>query len=74
MVEMVMVLVGLWLVIVFASFCVWILEMGKDCEDWRKNVTAEDLEELGRLFEKEGSFVGYNDTGEKFLVGYSKDN
>ena len=73
MIEMIMVLMGLLLVIVFASFCVWVLEMGKRHDDWRKNVTAEDLRELSRLFEEEGSFVGYNENGEKFLVGYSKE-
>jgi len=51
MVEMVMMLFGLWFVIVFASVCVWILDMGSECENWQKNVTADDLRELGRLFD-----------------------
>ena len=74
MVEMVMMLFGLWFVIVFASVCVWILDIGSECENWQKNVTADDLRELSRLFDRESSFVAYNDKGEKFFVGYQKDN
>jgi hypothetical protein len=49
MVEMVMMLFGLWFVIVFASICVWILDMGSECENWQKNVTVDDLRELDRV-------------------------
>ncbi len=47
---MVMILFGLWCVIVFASICVWIFDMGSD-DNWQNNVTADDLRELGRLFD-----------------------
>ena len=46
---MVMILFGLWCVIVFASVCVWILDMGSECENWQKNVTVDDLRELDRV-------------------------
>jgi hypothetical protein len=49
MVEMVMMLFGLWFVIVFGSICVWILDMGSECENWQKNVTVDDLRELDRV-------------------------
>lgn len=49
MIEMVMMLFGLWFVIVFASVCVWILDMGSEYENWQKNVTVDDLRELDRV-------------------------
>ena len=62
-------LVGL---IVFAS---WIVELVYNLYDnnWPKRVTAQDIEDLKTLFETDGAFVGYNEKGEKFLVGYYKD-
>ena len=49
MVEMVMMIVGLWLTIIFASFCVWIMDMGSEYENWQKNVTIDDLRELDKV-------------------------
>lgn len=62
-------LVGL---IVFAS---WVVELVYNAYDnnWRSRVTAHDIENLKTLFETDGAFVGFNEQGEKFLVGYNKD-
>lgn len=49
MLEIMGVLIGLWLTIVFASFCVWILDMGSEYENWQKNVTIDDLSELDKV-------------------------
>lgn len=63
---------GLVVGIVFFS---WICELIENHRNncWPKRVTADDIRELKRLFDEEGSFVGYNEQGEKFLVGYKKD-
>ena len=42
-------------------------------DSWRNRVTADDIRELRRLFDEEGSFVAFNEKGEKLLVGYMKD-
>lgn len=61
-------------VIILAGFVVAIIDLAEDAhENWQKRVTAEDLRELARLFEQEGSFVDYNEKGEKMLVGYTKE-
>ena len=49
MIQMVTAMIGLWLFIVFASFCVWILDMGSEYENWQKNVTIDDLRELDKV-------------------------
>lgn len=64
-------LIGVSVVFFFGGFACWAIESYNS--NWRQRVTPEDLEELGRLFKQEGSFVGFNDNGEKFLVGYPKD-
>ena len=53
----------------------WIVEMIENSrkDSWRNRVTADDIRELHRLFDEEGSFVTFNDKGEKLLVGYMKD-
>ena len=62
-------LVGL---IVFAS---WVVELVYNLYDkeWPQRITARDIEDLKTLFETDRAFVGYNEKGEKFLVGYYKD-
>jgi hypothetical protein len=64
--------VGIVGVIGLGCFISWVMET-LDGNSWRYRVTASDLEELKRLFDEEGAFVGFNDKGEKFLCGYSKD-
>lgn len=54
-------------------FCSWILDKVFESDDYRNHVTTDDLAEMARLFDKEGSFVGLNDKGEKFYCGYMKD-
>lgn len=54
MFEIVGVTVGLWLFIIFSSFCMWVLQMGEDCHnEWQKNVSVDDLRELDRVFKNE---------------------
>lgn len=61
-------------VIILGGFIMAIIDLAHDAhENWQKRVTADDLKELGRLFEQEGSFVGFNEKGEKMLVGYTKE-
>jgi len=64
-------LAGVSVVFLVGGFACWAIESCKN--NWRNRITVEDLEELGRLFEQEGSFIGFNDRGEKFLVGFTKD-
>lgn len=71
MIDLIIYCAGLVGIVILGSFIVEMIENSrKDC--WRHKVTAEDIEELKRLFE-EGSFVDFNEKGEKFLVGYMKD-
>ena len=53
----------------------WVIELIENNQknSWRSRVTAEDIEQLRRLFEEEGATVAFNEKGEKFLVGYSKE-
>ena len=53
MFEIVGVSVGLWLFIIFSSFCVWILQMGESYDEWQDNVTVDDLRELDKVFKNE---------------------
>ena len=62
-------LVGL---IVLFSFVAEAFENYRN-NSWRSRVTAEDIQELRRLFDAEGASVEFNEKGEKFLVGYMKD-
>ena len=60
-------------VIILGGFIMAIIDLAYDAhENWQKRVTAKDIEELKKLFEEEGSFVGFNEKGEKFLAGYTK--
>jgi hypothetical protein len=62
-------------IITFGGLVMFLLDLANDnYEQWQKNVRAEDLRELDRLFDKDTAFVDYNDKGEKFLVGYLKNN
>ena len=72
MVEIFTGLFGLYAVICVVAFTTWIVDKLYNV-DYRHNVTTEDLAELSRLFDDETSFVGYNEKGEKFLCGYTKD-
>ena len=62
-------LVGVMSMVVFLS---WVLDKLFENDDYRNRVTADDLAEMARLFDDEGSFVGLNDKGEKFICGYRK--
>jgi hypothetical protein len=70
--EIIFYTVGLWGVIMITCFVSWVLDIMSN-NNWQKRVTADDLRELKKLFEKDGAFVGFNDKGEKFLVGYTRD-
>jgi hypothetical protein len=59
-------------IIGLTCFISWVMET-LDGNSWRSRVTASDLEELKRLFDEEDAFVDFNDKGEKFLCGYTKD-
>jgi hypothetical protein len=59
-------------VIGLTCFISWVMET-LDGNSWNKRVTASDIEELNRLFDEEDAFVGFNDSGEKFLCGYIKE-
>lgn len=63
--------IGIVVIIIGASWACELIENSRN-NNCQKRVTAEDIEELKRLFEEEGSFVGFNEKGEKFLVGYTK--
>ena len=63
-------MVGVLSIVVFFS---WVLDKLFENDDYRNRVTAEDLAEMARLFDEEGSFVGLNDKGEKFYCGYMRD-
>lgn len=61
---------------VFFVVCIgFLVEMieNRRKDSWRHRVTAEDIEQLRRLFDEEGASVAFNEKGEKFLVGYMKD-
>ena len=59
-------------VVVFSFVCEMIENYKNNC--WSQRVTADDIREMKKLFDEEGSFVTYNDKGEKFLVmRYKKD-
>ena len=45
--------IGLWLFIIFTSFCMWILQMGESYDEWQDNVTVDDLRELDKVFKNE---------------------
>ena len=62
-------LVGVMSMVVFLS---WVLDKLFENDDYRNNVTADDLAEMARLFDDEGSFMDYNDKDEKFICGYRK--
>lgn len=62
-------LVGVMSMVVFLS---WVLDKLFENDDYRNRVTSDDLAEMARLFDEEGSFVGLNDKGEKFICGYRK--
>lgn len=62
-------LVGVMSMVVFLS---WVLDKLFENDDYRDGVTSDDLAEMARLFDDEGSFVDYNDKGEKFICGYRK--
>lgn len=64
-------LIGVSVVFLVGGFVCWAIESYN--KNWRSRITVEDMEELSRLFEQEGSFIGFNDRGDKFLVGYPKD-
>jgi len=49
MIEVAMLFMGLWLLIVFTSVCVWIVDMGSEYDDWQKNVSVDDLRELDKI-------------------------
>jgi hypothetical protein len=70
--EIIFYTVGLWGVIMITCFISWMLDIMSD-NNWQKRVTADDLRELKKLFEKDGAFVDFNNKGEKFLVGYTRD-
>jgi hypothetical protein len=70
--EIIFYTVGLWGVIMITCFISWMLDIMSN-NNWQKRVTADDLRELKKLFENDGAFVGFNDKGEKFLVGYTRD-
>lgn len=70
---MIIYLLSLFAVIIGVSFIVGLVDMFSGRDNWQNKVTAEDLRELGRLFEREDAFVDYNDKGEKFFVGYPKN-
>lgn len=72
MIDLMIYCAGLVGVVVIGSFLVEMVENSKK-DSWRHKVTAEDIEQLRRLFDEEGSFVAYNEKGEKLLVGYSKE-
>lgn len=59
--------------VVVASWVVEIWDKFYNPNNWRNRITARDIEDLKRMFEEEGAFVGFNEHGEKFLVGYKKD-
>ena len=62
-------LVGVMSMVVFLS---WVLDKLFENDDYRNNVTADDLAEMARYFDEDGWFVDYNDKGEKFICGYRK--
>lgn len=62
-------MVGVLSMVLFFS---WVLDKLFENDDYRNRVTAEDLAEMTRLFEDDGSFVGWNEKGEKFVCGYKK--
>lgn len=71
MINMFIYCAGIIVVVVFAS---WIVELVDNYRnDWPSRVTAEDIEQLKRLFEEDGASVDFNEKGEKFLVGYKKN-
>lgn len=63
---------GLICLVVMFSFIVEMVE-NRWNNSWRERITADDIEQLRRLFETGGATVAYNEKGEKFLVGYKKD-
>lgn len=63
---------GIVVGVVGASWIDEYLENRKN-NSWQKRVTADDIRKLHRLFDEEGSFVAFNEKGEKLLVGYVKD-
>jgi hypothetical protein len=44
---------GLWIFLVLLTVIVWFLSIDDDKDNWQSKVTAEDLEELGRLLREE---------------------
>lgn len=62
-------MVGVLSMVLFFS---WVLDKLFENDDYRNKVTAEDLAEMTRLFEDDGTFVGWNEKGEKFVCGYRK--
>ena len=63
---------GIVTIIGLGCFISWVIET-LNGNIRRRKVTPNDLEELKRLFDGENAFVGFNDKGEKFLCGYTKD-
>lgn len=72
MIDLMIYCAGLSFVVVGISWVVELIE-NRQKDSWQKRVTADDIRELKRLFDEEGSFVAFNDKGEKLLVGYVKD-
>lgn len=72
MIDIMIYCAGLVGVVLLGSFIVEMIENSRK-DSWRHKVTAEDIEQLRRLFDEEGASVAFNEKGEKFLVGYMKD-